>query len=126
MSNDNGKLIVFGDWEDYYRIKWSFPEDAEGLNDMGAALGDDLALMEEPLDLTNEHQVATRAVVGTGEQTDSRDYGNGFYWASRSAAAKALTLANAAIKAAKFNRPLEDWEQKALAAGWKPPKGWRG
>ena len=33
-----------------------------------------------------------------------------------------IAVARAAIKAQRANRPLEEWERRALAAGWKPPK----
>jgi hypothetical protein len=52
------------------------------------------------------------------KQTRRRD-GEGWSWPTKALA----DTAKKAILAAMKNRPLEDWEQKALAAGWKPPKG---
>lgn len=98
------KLIVQED-RGVYRIFWWLAEE----QDLGAELGDG---HEEGDD---KHAVATRAAKTTpGVEKDSRSY----YWESRSAASAALQIANAALK----NKPLADWERKALAAGWKPPK----
>lgn len=45
---------------------------------------------------------------------------DGFAFYSMTTARKAMAAIKAALKA---KRPLFDWEQKALAAGWKRPKG---
>lgn len=37
---------------------------------------------------------------------------------------KALVSARAALKAARSSKSYPEWAIKALAAGWKAPKGW--
>lgn len=53
----------------------------------------------------------------------------GWHFEEESQRKKALALARAARQAAKreFNTDVAwpDWAQQALAAGWKPPKGWK-
>jgi hypothetical protein len=45
-------------------------------------------------------------------------------WESRASASAALWVAKAKLKELRSKKPpLEEWEQKALAAGWRPPKG---
>jgi len=46
----------------------------------------------------------------------------GAYWESKKQAQAALRVAKEALKQ---ERPLPDWAQKALEAGWTPPKGWK-
>ena len=43
-----------------------------------------------------------------------------FYWHDEKDVKVALKMVNAALKR---KRPLANWEKKALANGWKPPKG---
>ena len=52
-----------------------------------------------------------------------RDH-SGFFWETKTAAQAALRVARAAISAGA-DRPIPDWAQKALEAGWRAPKGWR-
>ena len=54
---------------------------------------------------------------------DGHDHRNGFKFENQAMARKAMAAIKLALKA---TRPLFDWENKALAAGWKPPKGWTG
>jgi len=58
-----------------------------------------------------EHWAASKAL---------RDSGLGFTFDSLSDAQAALRVAKDALKG---GRPYQDWELKALKAGWKPPKG---
>ena len=46
-------------------------------------------------------------------------------WPDRKAAAAVRQAIVAAVNAKKAETPLPDWAQKALAAGWKAPKGWK-
>jgi len=48
-----------------------------------------------------------------------------FEFESYASARAALALARAAVRAAQADVTLEEWEKKALAAGWKPPRGWK-
>lgn len=112
MSKD--KLVIEADRHGY-RIQWYIAS----MEDLGAVLGESPVITRVtslPDSEDWEHEVASVAVIGTnGIERDS----TGYYWESRTNALAALKIANAALK----NRPLADWEQKALAAGWKPPKG---
>lgn len=62
---------------------------------------------------------ATRTARGLADEVTP----SGFIFHEERRAREALRACNAALKKAK--RPLEDWEAKALAAGWKPPKNRR-
>lgn len=108
MTRD--RLVLEDDARGNYRIMWYLAEE----RDLGATLGDEWPL--RLVEANSEHGRATTA-VSTSKGVDRDD--QGFYWETKLAAATALKMAKAALK----NRPLEDWEQKALAAGWKPPKG---
>ena len=48
----------------------------------------------------------------------------GLRWGSRAAAANALRAIKLAFKVRAAARPMPDWATKALAAGWKAPRGW--
>ena len=108
MSKD--RLVVHEDRHGY-RIVWFLADE----QDHGATLGEGWSRCDDD-DPYGDHGIATRAAKKTlGVERDER----GFYWESRSVAQTALKVIKAALK----NKPLEDWEQKALAAGWKPPAG---
>lgn len=99
------RLTVSDERRGIHRVVWFIAE----ADDYGATLGDGPAAEDD-------HGIATVAAQSTpGCEKDS----TGLYWYSRAEATVALKAANAALK----NKPLADWEQKALAAGWKPPKG---
>lgn len=112
MSKD--RLVIESDRYGY-RIQWYIAS----MNDLGSVLGESPVITKvkaAPESEDWEHEVASVAVIGSkGIERDSV----GYYWESRAHAQAALKAANAAIK----NRPLADWEKKALAEGWKPPKG---
>jgi hypothetical protein len=66
-----------------------------------------------------EHWVASRAVRSApGYKQGSF----GAYWESEKEARAALRIAKEALKQ---DRPMPEWATTALAAGWKPPKGWK-
>jgi hypothetical protein len=50
--------------------------------------------------------------------------GQEFRFDSTSVAREALRAVNARLNLDKANKPLPEWAKKALAEGWKPPKGW--
>jgi hypothetical protein len=107
MAKD--KLIIVDDRAFMCRISWWISEDQE----IGGTLG------EGPLDMSNETGIASQAIKETISGRDEF----GFYWESKAAAKRALAVANAAIKS--IERPLPDWAVKAIASGWKQPKGWK-
>lgn len=86
----------------------------------GMAVGD-IQFRKEPND-ADKHKiwrVNNAAKVFSNGEHDSLD--RGYEFDTKTAALKAQRAANVALK----NGPLEEWEAKALAAGWKPPKGWK-
>lgn len=112
--SSNPKLVVECD-RYLYRLAWFFPDE----DDIGVYLGEEAT----PTDL-NETRAQDASYATARACGGSRD-DRGFYWESESAAKKAKTAVNAAIKAAEKDTPLPDWAVKALAAGWKAPKGWK-
>jgi len=101
------RLVVFEQAHNW-AIGWDFGEGCD------AFLGQDPkdGTGKAPVDKDSwEHWAASKAL---------RDAGLGFKFDSRTEALKALSLARAALKT---KRPFADWELKALAAGWTPPKG---
>ena len=49
----------------------------------------------------------------------------GYTWDSRARAALMLKRIKAQFQAQESGRPLPEWAKTAMAAGWKPPKGWK-
>lgn len=65
-----------------------------------------------------EHWAASRAVTPLAQGQDL----DGFFWATERGAIAARAVANTAIRQ---DRELPEWARTALAAGWKPPRGWK-
>jgi hypothetical protein len=107
------RLIVDGE-HTTWRIAWFLADEG----DIGAVLGEGPIGHDIPStdDENWSHRVAT--LVVSSSPGCQRDHG-GFYFETRLLAQAAMKAANATIK----NKPLADFEKKALAAGWKPPKG---
>lgn len=85
---------------------------------------DGLYLGQEVPCADQETQVAQDAITAAGLAPE-RDRNGAWVWGSKRQASAALKVANAALIAAESDKPLPDWAQKALAHGWKPPKGWK-
>lgn len=66
-----------------------------------------------------EHHVACET-AGTTPEVLKDD--RGFYWETEAQARRALRIIKEALKQ---DRPMPEWAKTALAAGWKPPKGWK-
>jgi hypothetical protein len=111
------KLVVVEEKFLYY-IQWELDDG----DDMGAYLCQDKedGTGDPPKERDEwEQWAASRAVRGAeGVAFDFK----GAYWESEKLARAALRVAKEALKQ---ERPLPDWAQKALEAGWKPPKGWK-
>lgn len=100
-----------------FRIQWAFEDD-----DLGGYLcqNADDGKGDPPEDRDAwQHWAASKAVQAAPGY--ARDTISAF-WETESQAKVALRLAKAALKQ---ERPLPEWAQKALAEGWKPPKGWK-
>lgn len=114
------KLVLEEDRGGMWRIKWVVAEDDWG---DGAVLGEGTDKdWEGPAPTSREdweHWAAQRAASTTaGVERDL----NGFFWESTRDARAALRVAKEALKQ---ERPMPEWATKALAEGWKPPKGWK-
>lgn len=111
---DKARLVI-----DKLRLGWDY-DDGEGVN---AWLGENLNHVPSGEADTDAAELAMAEIARRDEWR--RDGVRGPWIApSMSAAKKALVACRAAIRAAMSKKaPLEDWEKKALAAGWKPPKG---
>lgn len=98
-----------------FGISW-FDEDGEGL-----AIGEG-QIWKEPVRDSDDWEVWAAENAASTIPRERRESTGAFVWSRANSG-----LAMKAIKAAlKVKRPLLEWEQKALAAGWKPPKGWTG
>ena len=106
-----------------YCVGWYLAEEQE----MGLLLGESWgrnARAKDAADVLEDELDTWAAEHAISKLPHSRQGAGCFEFESKTDAAAALRVAKAAIEAAHAARPLEDWEKKALAAGWKPPKGW--
>ncbi len=111
------KLVVVEEKYLYY-IQWELDDG----DDLGAYLCQNKmdGTGEVPTDRQEwEHWTASGAVRNT--EGGAFDF-KGAYWESEKQAIAALRIAKEALKQ---ERPMPDWAKTALAAGWKPPKGWK-
>lgn len=101
-----------------YRISWYLPED----EDIGGSVGDEVFTEK---DLTNPDFDRDCVVAYmAAKETAGVDRDTGFYWDTEAKAKAALRIVRAALKA-DGGAPMPDWAIRALAAGWKMPKGWK-
>ena len=113
-----GKLGVEqiqGEW----RIAWIF------VDDIGAILGEDKEDGKAPAPANPdlwEHWAASKAILEAFPYVERDRWG--FHWERTKEARSALRVAKEAIRV-KPGQPLPEWAIKALAAGWKRPKGWQ-
>lgn len=109
-----------------YRIQWEI-HDEDGVDgvDLGGYLCQDPTdgAGQAPMEREEwEHWVASGAVRTTeGFNLDSPSAWWD-WWESATHARAALRIAKEALKQ---ERPMPDWAKTAIAAGWKPPKGWK-
>jgi hypothetical protein len=111
--------LVLVDKAYHFSIKWYLAEE----HDFGATLGEDSRppSSKPPADRGDwEHWAANKALWEM--QPRPRRNKEGFYWDTRAEAMRALAVVKEVMKQ---GRPMPEWAQKALAEGWKPPKGWR-
>lgn len=113
---------------DCFFIYWHFPKDEDAI---GGALGSYVPSQKERQQPTREDQEMIFAFdfIQAWQKVfrnpdDVGHHINGF-WFKRECDAKACkTALLKAWKNNKLPRIEEEWETKALQAGWKPPKGW--
>jgi len=112
-------LIVKNDYD--YQLQWWLVED----DDMGLTIGEmqDSDLGDEPEDREEwENWVAHKIAAKTAGVLPRRD-GGAFLWETKRGVEQALKQIKLAWKTQA--RELPEWAKKALAAGWKAPKGWK-
>jgi hypothetical protein len=110
------RLIVF-EGQNVYRIGWYLEEE----EDMGATLGE-LDVSDIP-ESEWDYKMAVKTIISLPD-IEKDIYG--FYWETKSQATKVLKIIKTATTTYKKSKgELPDWAKKALAAGWKPPKGWK-
>jgi hypothetical protein len=114
------KLVLECGNDYLWRITWHIADDDYGV---GATLGEGTTSEwsgAAPKDREDwEHWAAQRAAFATAGVERDR---NGFFWESAGEAKAAFRIVKEALKQ---ERPMPEWATKALAEGWKPPKGWK-
>ena len=127
------RLLVLDARREGYCIGWWLEED----DDIGATIGDgydyktfsDEAIREKTEEDDRLHNIAGRTLEKLSKDPKwsvgmTRDH-EGFRFDSRAKAREALRLIKAEFKAFESKTPYPEWAVKALAAGWKAPKGWK-
>jgi hypothetical protein len=113
MSKCKLDIIEAHDRWNGYAIGWF--DEAEEI-DGELHLGERAAYKDD-----EEHKKVSEAVRPMCDES-TRD--GELTWESVSRAKKGLAVARAKLKEVRSEKkPLEDWELKAIEAGWKPPKG---
>lgn len=122
FDDEEGRLGIVEPtgYAEEWRIGWFFADDnGSVLGDCGKSYTTAQLAAAKPDE--RYHIIATMtAKTCPGVERDR----NGFYWTSRKAAAGALRVIKAAIKA-DGGAPWPAWTKEAIAAGWKAPKGWK-
>ena len=121
------------DWIDhYYRIYWVLAIDY--YDNTGAILGQEGGeniCMNMPKQLEklktsqdDREHVAITYLIYKEKLYDALDR-LGYGWSSKSSALKVLRRCRAELKSIRDNIPWPDWAKRAVAEGFKPPKGWK-
>lgn len=118
MNKD--RLVVVN--EDYrYYLQWHLAEE----DDMGLSVGEVTGYDTEedaPSDREEWENWIAHKVAQKSKGLMREGQCGYFYWDSKSQASLVLRE----IKLAwRVERDLPEWAKAALAAGWKPPKGWK-
>lgn len=125
------KLVIedFGPYGDDIGIGWDFC-DGEGVN---LFVGDTRGMANCPVPDDDERHLWAAEVAAAKYIAEHPDavkeaprspYSRAYHFTSEKHGRAVLALAKAAVAEVLSKKaPLADWEQKALAAGWKPPKG---
>lgn len=114
MSGDDDMVLSVTDERDGYCLAWC-DDDGPGLY-----LGESDGHLDES---AGEHRAAVEAASAIGNPT--RGEYRRLCWDSLTSARKALAAAKAAVRAFHDGAPMPDWALKAIAEGWKPPRGWK-
>ncbi len=110
--SESYKLIVQVQSNYKVRLQWEVHLDDDEI-DLGGCIGDcpEDGMSEAPTERESyETWVACKLAKESGAQRDL----TGYYWETEAQAKKVLTQIREAWK-----------QERPLAAGWKPPKGWK-
>lgn len=110
--------------DDGYYLAWEFPED------IGAEIGElytmgGYQLPPEPSGEKSFEDYITWLVEKTALECNPDWIDRRFNWETKTGGLRALRTIRAAIKTATAGKPWPEWALQALAAGWKPPRGWK-
>lgn len=114
-------MVVHNNVKDLWYLAWYLAE----IQDYGTGVGDEFNSREpapDRKDQPDEWDVWTANMAAKDAPGRVMIPHEPFYWETEKQAKIALKLVNAALKVSKGAKPLQDWEKKALAAGWKPPR----
>lgn len=103
-----------------FKLCWFFPEDS----DLGGSIGDTEYTETDLLKATGEDRECAIAYLAAVKTPGVVKGDCSLTWESKSAATSALRVVKAAL-ATDGGAPMPDWANRALAAGWKMPKGWK-
>jgi hypothetical protein len=116
------KVVLQTDHKDLWRIYWLVDGWEGGDDEAGGCLGELKSWKEEAPTADDREAWETWAVETALHERGCESDPTGFFWESMDEGKKALAIVKEVLKQ---ERPLPDWAKKALAAGWKPPKGWK-
>ncbi len=108
--------IIVADSGDRWVVAYEFEDDGIGHIFHEERLTDDVEL---------ETRVVHETLRDDPDRVETSNFRGDFQWETEAAAKRALKKAEAALKAAQANKPYPEWAKQALAAGWKPPRGWK-
>jgi hypothetical protein len=120
-TDPDGFKLVVDDQREGWIIGWASPED--GVVD--AVIGNEYFPADKDPDRAWCISTDTLKEYFTKQEWGLPEPGEPFAFESERHAKEALRLINAKLHYAKQNKPIPDWAEKALAAGWSPPKGWK-
>ncbi len=117
-KSEDGSYLEIDESDGMCRIAWLVDDD------IGAVTGDRV-LKDNPND-TDEDRKSTWEMMTADNAVRSFAGGKnsgGFYFSTRKQAQLAMLAANESLL--NGGAPMPQWAVSALAAGWKPPKGWK-
>lgn len=103
-----------------YRLSWYLADEG----DIGGTLGPHYSTADLETAKNSEDREVAIACLAAGESPDCKRDHDGYYWDDKKTAASALRFVKHALKT-DGGPPWPEWAIKAVAAGWRAPKGWR-
>ncbi len=120
-KSEDGSYLVIDIQDGAHRLAWYLPEEA----DVGAYVGE-RQLNDAPGETDEERKARWEIMTADAAAKPfscgvSSSYG--YEFETRKQAQLALLAANESLL--NGGAPMPQWATAALAAGWKPPKGWK-